>query len=266
MHFPLSQKIERIFLGIMQRKDPFCKCISKRLLSCNAPSHEVDTFTCIKGLIYKHVISSNQQFLALVIPKSWCFTVLAEAHDKIRTPGNEQSWACHQMTILLERICKYIDNCALYKKEKARTHVCPLQMTDIPYRHFDKVAIDLVSDLNVSVSGNQHILAIIDHLTEWPEAFPIPDKKADTIIHISSIITCPFTCALTSYCQIMAQNSRTCWWTMFTNIVALTTSFLPHITCRVMENCKFATKMLNLLLRNCVKRIQTTGINTSPMC
>ena len=57
-------------------------------------------------------------------------------------------------------------------------------MTDIRDRAFDKVAIDLVSDLNVSTSGNQHILTIIDHLTEWPEALTIPNKKADTIVHV----------------------------------------------------------------------------------
>ena len=55
-------------------------------------------------------------------------------------------------------------------------------MTDIPDRPFDKTAVDLVSDLNVSASGNQHILTINDHLMGWPVAFPIPDKKADTIV------------------------------------------------------------------------------------
>ena len=54
-------------------------------------------------------------------------------------------------------------------------------MTDIPDRSFDKIAIDLVSVLNVSASGNQYIMTIIDHLTGWPEAFPIHDKKADII-------------------------------------------------------------------------------------
>ena len=30
--------------------------------------------------------------------------------------------------------------------------------------------------------GNKHILTIIDHLTGWPEVFPIPDKSVDTIV------------------------------------------------------------------------------------
>ena len=67
----------------MQMMDPFCKCISKSLFSSKRPSHEVDAFTHIKGLIYKHFLDSNQRFLALAIPKSWHFTVLTEAHDKL---------------------------------------------------------------------------------------------------------------------------------------------------------------------------------------
>ena len=58
-------------------------------------------------------------------------------------------------------------------------------MTDIPDRPFDKIAIDLISVLNISTSGNRHILTIIDQLTGWPEAFPISDKKADTIVCVS---------------------------------------------------------------------------------
>ena len=55
-------------------------------------------------------------------------------------------------------------------------------MTEIPDRPFDKIAINLVTDCKTSTSGNKHILTIIDHLTGWPEAFPIPDKSADTIV------------------------------------------------------------------------------------
>ena len=72
----------------MQKTDPFCKCISKRLLNGKAPHHEFDTFTHLKGLLYKHVTDTGKKFLALVIPKSWKYTVLVEAHDKLGHQGN----------------------------------------------------------------------------------------------------------------------------------------------------------------------------------
>ena len=34
----------------MQKTDPFCKCISRRLLNGKSPHHEFDTFTHVKGL------------------------------------------------------------------------------------------------------------------------------------------------------------------------------------------------------------------------
>ena len=55
-------------------------------------------------------------------------------------------------------------------------------MTEIPDRPLDKIAIDLIIECETSTSGNKHILTIIDHLTGWPEAFPIPDKSTDTIV------------------------------------------------------------------------------------
>ena len=72
----------------MQRTDPFCKCISKRLLNGKAPQHEFDTFTHMKDLLYKHVMDSGKQFLALIIPKSWKYTVQVEANDKLGHQGN----------------------------------------------------------------------------------------------------------------------------------------------------------------------------------
>ena len=55
----------------MQRTDPFCKHISRRLLNCKAPHHEFDTFAHGKGLLYKHIMDAGKKFLTLVIPKSW---------------------------------------------------------------------------------------------------------------------------------------------------------------------------------------------------
>ena len=55
-------------------------------------------------------------------------------------------------------------------------------MTEILEQPFDKIAIDLVTECETSSSGNKHTVTIINHLTGWLEAFPIPDKSADTIV------------------------------------------------------------------------------------
>ena len=101
----------------MQRTDPFCKHLSKRLLNSKASLHEFDTFTHVKGLLYKHVSDAGKQFLALVIPKSWKFTVLVEAHDKLGHQGNNCTYCLIKCQYywkgMNKDIRKYIANCVL---------------------------------------------------------------------------------------------------------------------------------------------------------
>ena len=98
---PKSLMVDRLeALLQMQRTDPFCKCISKHLFNRKAPQHETDIFTYIKGLLYKHVTDSGQKFLAFVIPNSWKYTVLVEAHDK---SGKLLHLLSSKEAILLER-------------------------------------------------------------------------------------------------------------------------------------------------------------------
>ena len=81
-------------------------------------------------------------------------------------------------------IRKFIANCVLCWREKAKVQHYPLQIMEIPDRPFNKIAIDLITGCDMSTPGKKNILTIINHLTGWPEAFPIPDKTVDTIISI----------------------------------------------------------------------------------
>ena len=200
----------------MQKTDPFCRCISKHLSNGKAPKHVMDLFTHIKGLLYKHITDLGQKFLALVIPKSWKYTALVEAHDKLGHQGNAHTYCLikHQYYWkgMNKDICKYIANCALCHKEKAKIQNYPLQMTEIPSRSFNKIAIDLVTECETSTSGNKHILTIIDHLTGWPEAFPIPDKSSYTIVSTFINKYLPVTCAQDTSCLTVALNLKTTSW------------------------------------------------------
>ena len=168
------------------KMDPYCKHISKHLSNGKAPKHETDLFTHVKGHLYKHITDSRQKFLALVIQKSWKYMVPVEAHDKLGHQGNVCTYCLIKCQYywkgMNKDIHKYIANSALYHKEKAKIQNFPLQMTEIPNRPFNKIIIDLVTECKTSTSRNKHILTIIDHLTGWPEAFPIPEKSANTIV------------------------------------------------------------------------------------
>ena len=120
----------------MQRTDPFCKCITKCLSNRKAPKPEADLFLHIKGLLYKHVMDSNQKFLALVIPKSWKYTVLMEAYDKLGHQGATHTYCLVKCQYywkgMNKGIRKYIVTRTLYCREKTKVQSYPLQMTVIP--------------------------------------------------------------------------------------------------------------------------------------
>ena len=160
------------------------------------------------SLIYLHTLkdyNTNTSWMqirifSLIIPKAWKYTILVEAHDKLGNQGVTHTYCLFKYQYywkgMNKDIWKYIANCTLWWWEKAKVQSYPLQMTEILERPFDKITINLVMECETSTSGNEHILTIIDHLTGWPEAFPIPDKSADTIVstlinHYLPVYMCP---------------------------------------------------------------------------
>ena len=102
------------------------------------------------------------------------------------SPGSYLYILCNKTLILLERHEQG------YQKINSSLHTLPqgkkqkFKLTHYKWEIlkwlFNKIAIDLVTECETSYSGNKHILTITDHLTGWPEVFPIPDKSADTIV------------------------------------------------------------------------------------
>ena len=157
----------------------------KRLLNKTAPEHELKTFFIHNGLLYWYASDHSKDFCALVIPKSWKYTILVETHDKMGHQGNNCTYSLIKQQYYWKGMAKnvkdYIQRCPTCHQEKAQVQLYPLHMTEIPDRPFDKIAMDLVTDFTESNKGNKHILTIIDLLTGWPEAIPIPNKSANII-------------------------------------------------------------------------------------
>ena len=104
-----------------------------------------DLFTHVRGLLYKHINDSGQKFLALIISKSCKYTILVEVHDKLGHQGNTCSYGlikCHYYWKGMNKdIRKYIANCTLWCKEKAKIQAYLLQVTEILDRPLYKIAI-----------------------------------------------------------------------------------------------------------------------------
>ena len=101
----------------MQDTDPFCNWMSKCLSNWKVPHHETDLFTHVIGLLYKHITDSGQTFLALVMPETWKYTVLVDAHDNLRHQGNTCTYFLIKQQYywkgMNKNIRKYIANCTL---------------------------------------------------------------------------------------------------------------------------------------------------------
>ena len=131
-------------------------------------------------------MDANKKNYGTIIPKAWKYTALVEAHDKLGHQGVTCTYCLIKWQYywkgMNKDIWKYIANCTLCCREKAKVQSYPLQMTEIPERPLDKFATDLVTECETSTSGNKSIPTIMDHLTGWPEAFPISDRSTDTIV------------------------------------------------------------------------------------
>ena len=136
------------------------------------------------GLLYHINREKGKEYKATVTPKTLIKTVLQEMHDHLGHFGIGKTYSLikryYYWPKMIKHIQAHVDSCSLYQREKMQADKYQLQTTEIPKRVFDKVSANLIVELPTSNYSNKNILVMVDHLTGWPTAKAIPDKKATT--------------------------------------------------------------------------------------
>ena len=123
----------------------------------------------------------------IVVPECLRHTLLKESHcgrfaghlseKKVYDRLRRHVW-WKGMRNDVHKFCRGCLECASWKGGR-RTCRPPLQPIPVGGL-FHRVAVDILQ-LPLTASGNRYGAVFMDYLTKWPEAFAIPDQKADTI-------------------------------------------------------------------------------------
>jgi len=155
-------------------------------------------FTLRDGLLYRRTLRSERndptvkrEILQLSVPAKLVSTVLTTYHCSV--------WGGHHgiaktIAILRQRffwkrmkrsVAMFIRGClkcATVKSHPPWRHGLLQHITTS--RPFEIVSMDFIQTLKMTDRGNQHILVMVDHFTNWVEAMPVKDMTAATVADI----------------------------------------------------------------------------------
>lgn len=83
---------------------------------------------------------------------------------------------------MAQDIEQFVSSCSLCQKNKvSRLNRVPMKITTTSTKPFEKIFLDVVGPLPISISHSKYILTFQDDLTKFAGAIPMPDQEAETI-------------------------------------------------------------------------------------
>jgi transposase InsO family protein len=130
----------------------------------------------------------SEPILRLCIPSHLKMHVIQQYHDLNGHVGTDLTYNTIKQKYywpnMYKELLNYVSSCITCQTRNLTKIKAPLQETDIPPYAFAKIALDVSGPYPTSLSGNKYIVSFIDLYSGYPEAFAVPDKSADTIVHL----------------------------------------------------------------------------------
>ena len=153
--------------------------------------------TKIRNNLYKYedngILKYRQVLDALIfVPKILRETILLQYHDgtlgghlssKKTSSRIRQKYYWPELLQDVKNWCKTCQICQTRRNTGIKIKL-PLKPMPVAAAPMEMIALDITGPFPLSLKGNSYILVMCDYLTKWPEAFAIPNHKANTIAKI----------------------------------------------------------------------------------
>ena len=171
-----------------QESDKDILDLKSRIKNGRATQTEQKKFILMDEIVYHLSQPDDEPLIRLYMPVQWSKSVLVQYHDNnghmrvektFHTIKHKYFWPC-----LLKNINGFVSKCIACQTRNLRKQQPHRQECDLPPFPFAKLALDISEPYSKTHSGNQYIVTFIDIYNGWPEAFAVPNKKTETVVHL----------------------------------------------------------------------------------
>ena len=176
---------------LSQRRDDYCKRIRRQLR--DQVEKVIAEYTVQDNLLYrigKENRFETEPFLQLVIPLELKNIILEGYHDCLGGGhvGIEKTYQKIRSRYFWKHCYKdvvdYVTMCETCQRRTLRRRQAELQEHVTAQYPMEIIGIDTVGPFVTSENGNNYIVTVIDWYTSWVEAYPVPNKEANTIAKV----------------------------------------------------------------------------------
>ena len=171
-------------VGKLQREDQDLKPIIKDIEEGQMPRE----FLIWEGRLYhvaQPVRRDAQERLQLVLPDSLIPVALNLYHNEIGHLGMDRTYDLIRRrfwwSTIYRDVVLHVKNCVVCSSRNLKRLRAPMGENILPERPGQACGIDTLGPFPESRQGNSYIIHISDLFSGYPEAYPAPDKKAETI-------------------------------------------------------------------------------------